>query len=70
MISAVASPHPYSRIRLLTYDIESGIGVLLDGSNGLLVDISLVLDAKSNDWAHERLATITAIGHLEESDVS
>lgn len=44
--------------------------MLLDGSYGLLVDTTLVLDAKSNDWALERLTTVMVIGHLEESDVS
>jgi len=55
--------------RLLTYDLGSGLAVLLDGPHGLLVDLTLVLDAKSNDWAHERLTTVTAIGHLEALDV-
>ena len=44
--------------------------MILDGSYGLLVDITLVLDTKSNEWAHERLTMVMVIGHLEESDVS
>ena len=44
--------------------------MILDGAYGVLVDITLVLDAKSNDWTHERLTMVMAIGHLEESIVS
>ena len=57
-------------LRLLTYDVESGLAVVLDGFYGLLVDITLVLDSRSKGWAHERMTTIMAIGDLEETDVS
>jgi len=44
--------------------------VLLDGSDGLYVDVTLALDSRSNLWATERLSTVMAIGDLEHSDVS
>lgn len=56
--------------RVLTYDIASGLVVLLDGNDGLYVDVTLALDSRSSLWATERLSTVMAIGNLEHSDVS
>ncbi len=55
--------------RVLTYDIASGLLVLLDGNDGLYVDVTLALDSRSSLWATERLSTVMAIGVLEHSDV-
>jgi len=56
--------------RVLSYDFTTGLIVLVDGANGLLVDISLSLDSQTSVWARDRLSTIMAIGDLEHSEVS
>ena len=56
--------------RVLSYDVHSGMITLLDGKDGLLVDVSLALDFQSNVWVADRLTTIMVIGDLELSDVS
>ncbi|KAF8967885.1 hypothetical protein BDZ97DRAFT_1655840 [Flammula alnicola] len=55
--------------RVLSYDVATGLIVLIDGGHGLLVDVCLSLDGQSRSWATERLSTIMAIGHLERSTV-
>ncbi|KAF9526591.1 hypothetical protein CPB83DRAFT_794417 [Crepidotus variabilis] len=54
--------------RVLSYDVNTGLIVLVDGKEAVLVDISLALDFHSKVWATDRLSTIMAIGDLESSD--
>lgn len=56
--------------KVFFYDVVTGFIVLLDKSNGLLVDISGALDGQSKLWVTERLSIIMVIGHLERSNAS
>ncbi|KAF8806457.1 hypothetical protein BYT27DRAFT_7140997, partial [Phlegmacium glaucopus] len=53
--------------KVFCYDVVTGLIVLLDKTNGLLVDTSNALDGQSGLWATERLSTIMVIGQLERS---
>ncbi|KAF8161216.1 hypothetical protein B0H34DRAFT_371144 [Crassisporium funariophilum] len=55
--------------KVLSYDVVSGLIILVDGAYGLLLDISMALDGQSRSWATEHLSTIIGIGHLEQSAV-
>ncbi|KIM40219.1 hypothetical protein M413DRAFT_446386 [Hebeloma cylindrosporum] len=55
--------------RVLSYDVQTGIVVLIDEGHGLYVDIVLSLDGQSRRWATERLSTIIALGDLERSEM-
>lgn len=55
--------------RVLSYDVQTGIVVLIDGGYGLFVDVLLCLDGQSWTWATERLSTIIALGQLERAKV-
>ncbi len=54
----------------MSYDIETGLAVLVDGTDALFVDVSLALESISNQWATDRLSMVMVIGHLEHSEVS
>jgi len=56
--------------RVLCYDIETGLAVLVDGTDALFVDVTLALETISNQWATDRLSMVMVIGHLEHSEVS
>ncbi|KAF8897065.1 hypothetical protein CPB84DRAFT_1710051 [Gymnopilus junonius] len=51
--------------RVLSYDVESGLIILIEGRHGLLIDSLLSLDNQSSLWATERLSTVIALGRLE-----
>ncbi|KAJ3487815.1 hypothetical protein NLJ89_g11678 [Agrocybe chaxingu] len=55
--------------RVLTYDVATGLIILIDDEHALLVDVSLALDSQSREWVPERLSTIIVIGDLERTDV-
>ncbi|KAF8200984.1 hypothetical protein BJ912DRAFT_843718 [Pholiota molesta] len=55
--------------RVLAYDVQTGLIILIDKQHGLLVDVDLSLHEESAEWATERLSTIMVIGHLERSSV-
>ncbi|CAA7259066.1 unnamed protein product [Cyclocybe aegerita] len=54
--------------RVLTYDVATGLIILIDEEHALLVDVSLALDSQSREWVPERLSTIMVIGDLERTD--
>ncbi|KAF5380397.1 hypothetical protein D9615_004526 [Tricholomella constricta] len=54
---------------LLAYDSVTGLILLLDGNQTILVDATLCVDPWSGSWVREHLGTIRVIGHLEASPV-
>ncbi len=56
---------------MLVYYEDTSTVILIDGDVGLLVDVSLCLDACSTGrWITERLSSIMVIGHVESADVN
>ncbi|EDR08807.1 uncharacterized protein LACBIDRAFT_296251 [Laccaria bicolor S238N-H82] len=55
--------------RVLSYDVLTGLFVLLDNDKAVMVDVSMALDDKSKLWATERLSTVIVLGHLERTEV-
>ncbi|KAF9049855.1 hypothetical protein BJ165DRAFT_1401695 [Panaeolus papilionaceus] len=51
--------------RVLSYDAQDGVVLLIDESHGLLVDISLALDERAGLWATEKLSKVMLIGRIE-----
>ncbi|PPQ65674.1 hypothetical protein CVT26_000306 [Gymnopilus dilepis] len=48
--------------RVLSYDVKTGLIILVDEKHGLLVDVILSLDQnQSRLWATERLSTVIAM---------
>jgi hypothetical protein len=58
-------------IRLLAYDTETSCILIIDGSDGLLVDVTLTvgIERKREGWIQERLSLIMVVGDLELVDV-
>ncbi|KAF5322921.1 hypothetical protein D9619_001928 [Psilocybe cf. subviscida] len=55
--------------KVLSYDIASGLLVLLDSSaHALVVDARMAIDDEASAWARERLSKIVVIGLIERSD--
>lgn len=54
---------------MLSYDVLTGLFVLLDNDKAVMVDVSMALDDKSKLWATERLSTVIVLGHLERTEV-
>lgn len=54
--------------RVLSYDVLTGLFVLLDNDKAVMVDVSMALDDKSKLWATERLSTVIVLGHLERTE--
>ncbi|KAF9024839.1 hypothetical protein BDZ89DRAFT_954413 [Hymenopellis radicata] len=51
--------------RLLSYDAITGTIIIVDGTIGLLVDVTSCLDS----WVRERLGTVMVIGDLQRTAV-
>ncbi|KIL68842.1 hypothetical protein M378DRAFT_70780 [Amanita muscaria Koide BX008] len=56
--------------RMLSYEPITGLALVLDGEEGILVDVTLCVDRYSNSWSRERLCLVMIIGYLETSPVS
>ncbi|KIK09148.1 hypothetical protein K443DRAFT_671644 [Laccaria amethystina LaAM-08-1] len=54
--------------RVLSYDVLTGLFVLLDNDKAVMVDVSMAIDDKSKLWATERLSTVIVLGHLEGTE--
>ena len=54
---------------MLSYDVLTGLFVLLDNDKAVMVDVSMALDDKSKLWATERLSTVIVLGHVERTEV-
>ena len=54
---------------MLSYDVLTGLFVLLDNDKAVMVDVSTALDDKSKLWATERLSTVIVLGHVERTEV-
>ncbi|KAF8622763.1 hypothetical protein AX15_006850 [Amanita polypyramis BW_CC] len=53
--------------RVLSYEPTTGMALLLDGEQGLILDVSLCVDHYSSSWTRERLCLVMVVGHLETS---
>ncbi|KNZ72860.1 hypothetical protein J132_01852 [Termitomyces sp. J132] len=51
--------------RLLSYDSTTGLVLLVEEDQALLVDVSFCMDKTMGDWVRDRLGTIMVVGHLE-----
>ncbi|KAG6918708.1 hypothetical protein DXG01_012193 [Tephrocybe rancida] len=51
--------------RLLSYDSTTGLILLLEGDQALLVDVSLCVDYWAGHWVRDRFGMIRVIGYLE-----
>jgi hypothetical protein len=58
----------WARTRLLSYDFDANLALLVDGDIGLIVDVSLCIDWLGK-WCKERLVPVMAVGHVEVSKV-
>ncbi|KAG5735189.1 hypothetical protein E4T56_gene7525, partial [Termitomyces sp. T112] len=50
---------------LLSYDTTTGLVLLVEEDQALLVDVSFCMDKTMGDWVRDRLGTIMVVGHLE-----
>jgi len=53
--------------RLLSYDDKSGLILVMDGHEAVLVDVSLCVGRWSSDWIREYLSQIMVVGYLDKS---
>lgn len=53
-------------LRLLSYESDTGLILLLEGDAAMLVDVSLCVDR----WVREHLSVIMVVGHVEACSVS
>ncbi|KAF8345947.1 hypothetical protein F5887DRAFT_964242 [Amanita rubescens] len=51
--------------RILSYEPTSGLAILLDGEQGIIVDVSLCVDRSSSSWTRERLCLAMVVGYVE-----
>jgi hypothetical protein len=56
-------------LRFLSYDEDSALILVLDGPDGVLVDVSLCLSNYSHRWIREPLCMIMLMGYVEQSKV-
>ena len=51
--------------RILSYEPTSGLALLIDGEQGIIIDVSLCVDHNSSSWTRERLSLAMVVGHVE-----
>lgn len=56
--------------RILSYEPASGLAILLDGEQGIIVDVSLCVDRSASSWTRERLCLAMVVGYVETTPVS
>ena len=53
--------------RILSYEPTTGLALLLDGEQGIIIDVSLCIDHNSSSWTRERLSLAMVVGYVETS---
>ncbi|KAJ3852186.1 hypothetical protein EV368DRAFT_41586 [Lentinula lateritia] len=56
--------------RMMCYDSTTGLILLCDKDDALLVDVTLCLDRSANIWVQDNFCSIQVVGHLEKCSAS